>query len=91
MKKKKRKSRKSSEWVALNYSGEKKKYGTFGWTKQKKKYLLEAQNIARNHSGFKKTEFRFGKTLILVIFDLIFAMKPPKFLKNLKISLQKNF
>ena len=26
------------------------------------------------------------ETLILVIFDLIFAMKPPKFLKNLKIS-----
>ena len=29
------------------------------------------------------------ETLILVIFDLIFAMKPPKFLKNLKISLKK--
>ena len=29
------------------------------------------------------------ETLILVIFDLIFAMKPPKFLKNLKIYLKK--
>ena len=29
------------------------------------------------------------ETLILVIFDLIFAMKPPNFLKNLKISLKK--
>ena len=29
------------------------------------------------------------ETLISVIFDLIFAMKPPKFLKNLKISLKK--
>jgi len=29
------------------------------------------------------------ETLILVFFDLIFAMKPPNFLKNLKISLKK--
>ena len=36
------------------------------------------------------TDFRFSETLILVIFDLIFAMKPPNFLKNLKISLKKN-
>ena len=33
--------------------------------------------------------FSIIETLILVIFELIFAMKPPKFLKNLKISLKK--
>ena len=36
-----------------------------------------------------KPQHSFFETLILVIFDLIFAMKPPKFLKNLKISLKK--
>ena len=38
----------------------------------------------------KKNERFLLKTLILVIFDLIFAMKPPKFLKNLKIPIKKN-
>ena len=36
-----------------------------------------------------KTVFCLFETLILVIFDLIFALKPPNFLKNLRISLKK--
>ena len=56
------------------------------WNQVGKKNTNEKLKILRvTTSGFKKTQFRFGKTLILVIFDLIFAMKPLTFLKNLKI------
>ena len=49
--------------------------------------MTEVSRNLRNIFFFQNTpDF---ETLILVIFDLIFAMKPPNFLKNLKISLKK--
>ena len=48
-----------------------------------------SKNNKWNQVTKKKNEWFPIKTLILVIFDLIFAVKPPKFLKNLKIALKK--